>query len=1342
MENYVQRFLTFIDPDGELSRIRDADLALIPEPVILLGEPGMGKSWMLQKVSKENNLVLRSASSFVAHPNPASLVVPGSKLVIDGLDELPAAQETDPVYRVLGQLLKAGTPPFVLSCRAADWRGAVARQDITAEYGVAPRELTLEPLSREGATRFLEATIERSRAQELIEFLEQRGMPDLYGNPLTLNLLGEVAGVNEPFPRTRPALLHRAVSVMWNERSDRHDNSPLSNLDEVTALTAAGAACAALILTGAEAISLKPSRVGGERRLHAQDLRALPGGENVRSLVGSRLFAIDPEGTDEFKPIHRSVAEFLGAQWLARAAQDDEVRERILAMITFDAGVPASLRGIHAWLPHFDRGFADAVIATDPYGLLRYGDADGLAVEDGRRLLAALKRLQVDNPFFRAEDWTSHSARALGHPELRNELRELLLAVDTNFHLRTLLLEAIRGTDVANALADDLRAIMLETEGRRFSYRERYGAARALVDLDRSKIEWPNILDRLKSKGEDSTRLALEIMSDVGYVHFTAEQVTETVLGHLGLLDRDAANEERSISGGLYHTARDVRDEQLDGILDAIAARVLHKARNVDWRLRSELGDFVTRLILRRVRGCDPDARKLLSWLRITPGRHGYSEDLREGLTNYLQTSDAVRHAIQRQVMFVERTPEELWSRLWRLGEVHSALALGADDVIFFLNELASIAAPNEGQVEVWRELTFFARRFESRSEEILAVARSFARGNPALAEHLSSLSQPAPRANLEIEDERRRKRQERSKAKAWAEHRKHFGENLREVRAGELRWSLPASQAYLGLFSDTDSHLSPPDRLGDWLGPEVQVVALEGIAGVLDRPDLPSLEQVAESYAQSRRWNFVLPMIASTAERIRLGRSLDDVPVDVLITVRIALHHEALGDRIDTELLSEELERQLRAKPANYERYIRLLIEPSLIARATHIMGLYAFLRAPADQALAARLAQEWLVRFPNLPLGVESELVDALADAGAFDALRALAHARANAGYSDEQHRRTWQAVGLLVDFEATAAAVGTVAEDEKSLLWHLRQRLAGERPRERPMPLVTAQQLAWVIRQFRSHWPSTRRPTGVTSGDTNPWDAAEFLELLINRLGGDPSDAATAALEGLIANSQDSYTDLLRYAADLQRRARREANFPGITLDQLKAVIEKRQPQTTGDLLAIIRWAITRLQMELRGSDTDRVGKYYRDDGRPRDEDSCTDRLIEDIHALLSRYDIGRVPQRDMPAGKRVDIAFTSGDLSLPVECKGQWNASLWTAPQTQLEQLYLRDWRAQDRGLYIVYWFGAAVSGAYRLKGPPHGVTRPSTAEALRLALIDRLPPERRGSIAIEVLDLTR
>ncbi|MDE0251094.1 MAG: hypothetical protein OXK72_08865 [Gammaproteobacteria bacterium] len=72
-------------------------------------------------------------------------------LIIDGLDEVAAMEEGDPLHNVLKKLSACGRPPFIISCRAAEWRGVTARFDIADDYGDAPLELHLEPFSDEEA---------------------------------------------------------------------------------------------------------------------------------------------------------------------------------------------------------------------------------------------------------------------------------------------------------------------------------------------------------------------------------------------------------------------------------------------------------------------------------------------------------------------------------------------------------------------------------------------------------------------------------------------------------------------------------------------------------------------------------------------------------------------------------------------------------------------------------------------------------------------------------------------------------------------------------------------------------------------------------------------------------------------------------------------------------------------------------------------------------------------------------------------------------------------------------------------------------------------------------------
>jgi hypothetical protein len=1341
MQAYVQRTLTYTNDKGTQERINDLELIAVPEPVIVLGEPGLGKTCLLRQLAKQPGWVLRSAASFVAHPNPAALVSAGSKLVIDGLDELSAAQESDPVCRVIGQLIKAGCPPFILSCRAADWRGAVARQDFSDEYGISPREMFLEPFSRDRAIEFLQPMLGEARATEVIDYLEEKAIPDLYGNPLTLSLFGEVAANSRDLPKSRAELLSRSVKLMWNERNDRHDKSSLSTLDQDTALAAAGALSAAFILTGSEAITLKPSNAGAPRTLHAAELRSLPGGEHARTLVGSRLFVASPDTEDQFKPIHRAVAEFLGAKWLAQSIVDDQGRDRALSMMNIDSGVPASLRGIHAWLAH-DARFAHEVIAADPYGVLRYGDADGLSVEQGRQLLQALKALQQANPYFRAEDWGSHSAKGLTHIELLKDVREILLADDTTLHLRTLILGVIRGSELAAALSKELQDIMLNAGGASFSFAERHDAAAAAIELEESAVDRKALVERLTQMGDgDSKRLALNVMSDLGFDAFSTDEIARTILAHLGLPGHvDVNADHHRVVDALSVATRNFPDAQVAPMLDAMAMHLRSSVLDGDYDSLSELAGFVMRLIARQVEIAPPKPLTLLRWLRITSESHCNSDNDRERVATFIRQAHELRHEIQHHVIFVERAHERLWRRSAQLYEVNRALELSPNDFIHFLALLAGKIDLTAEDIEIWRELATISQQNNGHAAAIRQAVRPFVSGKAELEAHLDELEKPRPLPEWQVEEAARREERDRKRAEAWSHARHHFAEHEAALRAGEPSLVYEVSRVYLALNSDTDKTLPPADRIGQWLGPELQAAALIGLEAVLTRPDIPSLQQIAEGYAESRRFHIIYALIAGVVQRLREGPGLDDIGIDIAIAVQIALQNSHLNKEIDAPDITKRLEVILRRNPGSYERYIRLLIEPSLERRKTHVAGLYGFGRSSADRELAHRLSIEWLRRYPDLPVGIESELIDVLANSGDLAVLRELQRQRTERGFADDEHRRTWEAVGVLADFDVTAQALGTISEAESSLLWHVRDLIYGGRNRGQPVSSLTAPALAWVVRQFRPLWPKKHPPEGW-NGDTNPWDAAEFLELLIKRLATDLSDVAAAELAALAAAPEDSYTDSLRYAADQQRKSRRETKFSGVTLDRLKDVVEARAPRTTDDLLAVVRYAIRRLQKELRGSDTDTITKYWQDNRHPHDEDYCTDRLIEDIQRLLP-YGISRIPQRDMPNNKRADIVFTIGDAALPVECKGQWNKALWTAAGDQLDAYYLRDWHSQDRGVYLVYWFGPSVDSNFRLKTPPTGVVRPATAAELLQKLQECVAPARRGSIAIEVLDLTR
>ena len=75
-------------------------------------------------------------------------------MLIDALDEAMSRREGDAVDTILAQLESAGSPDFILSCRAREWQ---TRSEINLRriYGPDPNIFRLEPLSRAEARLFL-----------------------------------------------------------------------------------------------------------------------------------------------------------------------------------------------------------------------------------------------------------------------------------------------------------------------------------------------------------------------------------------------------------------------------------------------------------------------------------------------------------------------------------------------------------------------------------------------------------------------------------------------------------------------------------------------------------------------------------------------------------------------------------------------------------------------------------------------------------------------------------------------------------------------------------------------------------------------------------------------------------------------------------------------------------------------------------------------------------------------------------------------------------------------------------------------------------------------------------
>ncbi|MCY4190349.1 MAG: hypothetical protein OXD42_03320, partial [Rhodospirillaceae bacterium] len=347
----IERTLSRELQDGGQEVVRQDEILSFREPVVILGDPGLGKTVLTEALGEHPGVARVPAGKFARSADPDALVGGADRIILDGLDEIASVTPGGAVEAMLGKLSAMGNPPFVFSCREADWLGAADRGRIAQDYSTAPVVLHLQPLTRDNARNFLSGMFQTIDADELLLGLEQRGMEGFYGNPLTLRMLGEVAAADGALPETRVDLFDRACRVMVSEGNALHDADPHACCSEDKLLLAAGAICAAQVLCGVSCVHTGSRLRSPEDSLRLDDIAMLPSSEGAALALKTRLFRAD--GENRFTHVHRVIAEYLGARWLAHCFENDLSERRLFGLFRQGEGVPTSLRGLHAWLAHF-----------------------------------------------------------------------------------------------------------------------------------------------------------------------------------------------------------------------------------------------------------------------------------------------------------------------------------------------------------------------------------------------------------------------------------------------------------------------------------------------------------------------------------------------------------------------------------------------------------------------------------------------------------------------------------------------------------------------------------------------------------------------------------------------------------------------------------------------------------------------------------------------------------------------------------------------------------------------------------------------------------------------------
>lgn len=1333
MLNGITRTLAYEDAEQGRKVIVQDEIAAITAPIVILGDPGLGKSVLTQKLGEQPGMEYIRAGTFVRTNKPETLIADGERIIIDGLDEIASTALGGGVEAVLKQLSAMDNPRFILSCREADWRGATDRIKIEDDYIEAPVLLHLQPFEHNDAHEFLSDEFPAIDATLVLDHLANRGLEDIYKNPLTLRLLGEVAQELGALPNSRAELLKSACRVMLKEENPRHLDAAHAQRSDEDLLLAAGAMCATQLLCDHIGVFTGAYSKTPAGFVHVADIAKLPFGDATGDALKTRLF--QAEGEACFSPVHRVVAEYLGANWLASCFDSGLSERRIFGLFQQGEGVPTSLRGLHAWTAHFSDALAARCIAADPYAVLRYGEADTLGLEQARALLTALEKLSEEDPYFRSEDWGQHSASGLMRAELKDEILSIISTPHRHTQLTMLLIGAMVGTGLAKELASALDTMMFDQD-RYFG--ERSDAANAMRATG-IVGDWEAVIHRLLAMGDaDSWRLAFEVLNDIGAHTVSIQTSVETVLAHLGLTVSQVPKSDESRIG-LAHIRDSLFGEldtvQLETLLDSIAAHARPLMSSANHWVKAQVVDLVIHLTV-QVLEADPKVapERVWTWIEWLSGDQGYNDTKKKRLIEIFRNEHALRSGLLEHVLL---TPCETntWMAGHRLGETQLGLYPTNEDLVGVLKALRVRSGDGAMSADMWRDVLHLSRSREGIPDIVHDTATESANGDPELLAILSEMAEVVV-PEWEIEQAERKAKAEAERQAVYQSHRDAHTQRAHEVAAGNFHdLDLPAD-VYLGRLSEFDRSVSPVARLRELLGDKLAEQALAGFIAVLSRSDLPSAAEVAEIRCEGQQWLVEKSMICGVAEMIRRDDPIDTIDHATLTAVLMAWERAPESNSDHQINIGSALEAVLFTSEQDTEAYFRASLEPQLACGKTHLDELYRLTHDTRWSSLAGRLTADWLRTYPALSALNQSELMVCALENAPSDTLHALVvDSRANV-HPDYQTMLLWLSADYVVDFDNSRAMLEAAAANDPDFLWFIRTRVESER--SGISPRFSVAQLAFIVQAFGPLWPKVERPAGTTSGDTNPWNASEFIERVTYVISNIPSAEATEALQSLINDDAHTYADTARHALTLQRKARRDNEYIAPSVDQLQAVMADALPETIDDMRAYFADRIQTVKERMHGSNTDMWEAYWAG-AKPKGENYCRNRLVEHISGQLPAS-IRFEPEMHMPGQKRADIAAIRNSIGLPVEIKGQWHKDVWSAAVDQLDAKYTRDWHAEGRGAYIVLWFDNVPKK--QLPKHPEGLDRPKTPQALRQMLIDRIPEARRSQIDVFVIDVSR
>ena len=1302
---------------------------------VLLGDPGSGKSTAFGVEAKilGEDAVLVSARDFLTFGVDNHPECQGKILFIDGLDEIRvgSGDRRKALDEIRRHLYALGRPRFRISCREADWLGnndRTALTSVSADQKV--NTLRLNPLTDDDVAQILDGHPSVNDARGFMAEARERSVDGLLSNPLTLDMLARAVGADGAWPQSKFETFETACLQLAVEKNEEHvhgDRPPPP--DQL--LEPASQLCSHQLISDAAGFALWYE--DGAVDYIAPDTQVGLGLELARHVLETRLFT--GIGNGRFTPVHRHIAEFLGARHLANLIQQGLPLGRVLSLITGDDGtVVSAFRGLHAWLAvHCDDvDVRDQLINGDPVGVGLYGDLQGFTTEEKCRLLLSLDREVADYGV------NVSAFKALASPDMERVVRDFLGNTHRDYDHEAVtgfLLRVLQQVEPLTSLAPLLIDVVYDASRWPSVSKSALDAfTHVQVDSDDKTREFKRLLDGIRN----------DLVSDPGgellgtlLTHLYPQEVPPSELWEYLPLGRQPNFIGAYFSFWEWRIHEQSSDADVAELLDCLYERL--PALRSAFAMNYYVDDLPSRLLAfaLQTRGDQQETPRLYNWLKAgafsAHGAVGLHAETAQQIIAWLEQRPEVQKAVLLEGLSrcpdddeFELNAREVWDCLY-------SSALPEDFGPWCLDAAVE-------RVDANRRVAQYLLRLLAELGLSRVALMERARGHEALERYIQDIFESqtqAPTVTWLRRTEASREEADRMREQ-WIDCIRANVDALRENQADpSLLFHL--GRAYFDRYRRAAMGRPVEGELAEVLEHhELGEVALDGLRQTVWRQDVPEIDEIVQLSSESHISPLGPPFLAG---------------MDIM-------------DREDPEQLERLSRHRMRLALAFYYStpadggpdpawYLRWLdSRPELVAEVLvqcaiaairngkdYFAGMYELAHRQNHADVARHASMALLSAFPlfcdSQQLKTLDHLLWSAIQHADRDSLQALIEEKLSIDNMHLAQRVHWLAAGVVIAPETYLRSLETSVSGDDDLA---RQAAAFFCPGERLSFLIDHLD-APTLQTLIALMGRTFAPLELDGIFTLAMEVADQIQGLIRRLSAVPNADASRSFNHLLADEAlSSWRFHLEPARESQLIALREASYQHPDIERVRLTLSNGAPASAADLAALLVDRLEELARRIRTSNTDDWRQHWNEaaHGRPESpkiEDHCRDALLSDLRGLLPDG-VDAQPEGQYANDGRSDIRVSYGTFNVPVEIKRDRHRELWSALRDQLMAQYTTDPATGGNGIYLVFWFGDD-----KVQSSPSG-SRPSNPQELKEWLEASLTEDERRRISVLVVDVSR